>query len=440
VLRRLRSPEFAITLGFLAVLAGVPIAQVVIEMGRGQRVQFTDVFRYVPTMANLRRYETALENQSWVRQRVRPVAQQVLFATLNDTGPKGLLGADQWMFYRPGVRYLVDGDRPDVPQTAVQPRTGWEYLEPRPPAGRQQVALQAILEYQRQLRQRSIELLVLPVPEKSSVYPDRLTRRAGGTQFRSPSEAFLGELRKAGVEFIDLFTLYREARAKAGNTPQGDGLYLATDTHWSPQGARLAAEALAARIRERGWLPDARRKYQSAVVAVERRGDVVEMLQAPAIARYFSLQTADCSQITDKIVGLLAPREGDREGTFANTHLKDTPLEPTVLLLGDSFARIYQLPEPRSLGDVSAKGQREISSTKRLLPGSAGLPSLLAAALQSPVDYIVSDGGAATEVRQRLSVNSEILENKKVLVWEFTERDLGLGRQGWASVPLPPKL
>jgi len=112
-----------------------------------------------------------------------------------------------------------------------------------------------------------------------------------------------------------------------------------------------------------------------------------------------------------------------------------------VLVLGDSFCRIYQYPEPPSLGELpAAAGRREETGTKRLLPGSAGFVSHLALALQSPVDAIVSDGGASTEVRRRLSTNPEILEGKKVVVWEFVERDIALGRAGWEDVPLPVKL
>ena len=42
--------------------------------------------------------------------------------------------------------------------------------------------------------------------------------------------------------------------------------------------------------------------------------------------------------------------------------------------------------------------------------------------LKSPVDYIVSDGRAATDVRKRLATDPAILEDKKVVIWEFVER------------------
>lgn len=65
---------------------------------------------------------------------------------------------------------------------------------------------------------------------------------------------------------------------------------------------------------------------------------------------------------------------------------------------------------------------------------------MLARQLKAPIDNIASDGGAATDVRQRPNVDPEILENKKVVTWEFAERDIHLGKDGWLDVPLPPEL
>ena len=56
------------------------------------------------------------------------------------------------------------------------------------------------------------------------------------------------------------------------------------------------------------------------------------------------------------------------------------------------------------------------------------------------MDAIVSDGGASTDVRRKLSTHPEILEGKRVVVWQFVERDIGLGWAGWADVPLPVEL
>src|ERR1019366_25135 len=119
----------------------------------------------------------------------------------------------------------------------------------------------------------------------------------------------------------------------------------------------------------------------------------------------------------------------------------------SVLVLGDSFCRIYQEREPRSLGnlidparDAEGGNIRAEKTAARFLPGSAGFASQLALSLAAPVDYIVSDGGASTDVRRTLATDPEILEGKKVVVWEFVERDIQLGKSGWLDAPLPPAL
>ena len=83
--------------------------------------------------------------------------------------------------------------------------------------------------------------------------------------------------------------------------------------------------------------------------------------------------------------------------------------------MGDSFARIYQTDEP----------------------GSAGLAAHLAHQLAMPLTTIVNDGGASTLVRQQLVRQSELLEGKKLVIWEFVERDLRFGLEGWQEVTLP---
>jgi hypothetical protein len=96
---------------------------------------------------------------------------------------------------------------------------------------------------------------------------------------------------------------------------------------------------------------------------------------------------------------------------------KDEP-ETGVLVLGDSFTRIYQQDEPTSAGFIAH----------------------LAKELQQPLMGLVNDGGGATLVRQELHARPAFLKDKKVVVWEFVERDIGLGIEGWKIVPLPTHL
>jgi hypothetical protein len=95
------------------------------------------------------------------------------------------------------------------------------------------------------------------------------------------------------------------------------------------------------------------------------------------------------------------------------TPYRDAP-ESQILILGDSFLRIYEQDEP----------------------GAAGLIAHLARELGQPLTAIVNDGGASTLVRQALARRPALLLNKKLVVWEFAERDIRFGTEGWQIVPL----
>ena len=86
-----------------------------------------------------------------------------------------------------------------------------------------------------------------------------------------------------------------------------------------------------------------------------------------------------------------------------------------VLVLGDSFLRIYESDEPRGAGFIAH----------------------LARGLRQPVASIVNDGGASTLVRQELARRPQLLNGKSVVIWEFVERDLRFGTEGWKLMPLP---
>jgi hypothetical protein len=90
---------------------------------------------------------------------------------------------------------------------------------------------------------------------------------------------------------------------------------------------------------------------------------------------------------------------------------------PEILVLGDSFLRIFE----------------------RDPPGAAGLVAHLARLTGRRVGSIISDGGASTLVRQTLFRRPQLLAHARVVVWEFVERDLRLGTEGWQIVPLPSR-
>jgi hypothetical protein len=377
------SKEFVLVIGFLGIIAAPGIIQTRLELSRDGTLQAFNVFRQKPTATNLRTYEKEMEEASWVAEQLRPVIQYAQFNWLREGGDKAICGADGWMFYRPGVQYLTERTAATTPGLN----------DP----------LAAILAFRDELAKRQIHLLILVAPNKESIYPEKLTRRAKGLEVVvcAPTRRLLAELRQAGLVVVDLFETFRQAK----RNPQlntGTPLYLAQDSHWSPMGLALAANTVARTILDRGWVQRGNVAYDTSPSPVRRLGDIIRMLQVPKIERETLPELVPCRQII-------------RIDT-QQPYLDDPDAE--ILVLGDSYLRIYEQDEPRSAGFVAH----------------------LARELGQPVASIINDGGASTLVRQELNRRPRLLANKRLVIWEFVERDIRLGIEGWQVVPVPPAM
>jgi hypothetical protein len=366
-MRRLH--QWLFTGGFLAVIAMVPLSQAGLEIARGRRPQSLDVFTQPATQANLRAYERGLEDSSVWAKAVRPYVQSIWFRLLGDAGEKAVVGRAGWLFYKPDLRYLVE------------------------PPGE---AAGAIIGFRDQLARLGIRLLVLPVPGKPAVYPEMLPWRIHNGPVRSHTLDLIGKLRRSGVEVVDLFGLFGQLR-KGGET-----LYLLRDTHWSGTAARKSAEVVARRVRELGWIEPGDVDYATRALAVKRQSDIARMIRVAGIEGAYPPEVVRCEQVIRPATGEL---------------YRDDPDSP-VLILGDSFLRMYQTDAPHAAGFIAH----------------------LARELKRPVTSVVNDGGASTLVRQELSRRPQLLRGKRVVIWEFVERDISYGAEGWQPVPLPGDL
>jgi len=375
-----RRQSLCLILTFLALIGLVAPIQIVLDLRAGERSEIVDLFQRIPTRANLRRLETSLENRCRPAQWIRPWAQFAQFILLHDAGDKALPGRSGWFFYKPAVQYLVEPCSPGDNNT-------------------QGNIFDAIISFRDELSKRGIRLLVVIAPNKASVYPEMLAAHAGaaGTPVNPVTRDALTKLDQAGVEVVDLFDIYHQAR----QSPDNPAYYLAQDSHWSPEGMRLAAEAVASRLLDAGWVRKGPVEYELKTMIVERRGDVLRMIRAPQIERLYQPERLHCTQV-------LKARTGE---PYA-----DDPNSP-VLVLGDSFLRIFERDEP----------------------GSGGFVSHLARQLGFGLTSIINDGGASTLVRQQLARKRELLTGKKIVVWEFVERDIRFGTEGWQVIPLPRK-
>jgi len=375
-----RFPCICLTVVFLAMIAVVAVSQIALELRAGGPPQIAELFRQKPTRANLRRLESSLESGCRIGQMVRPWMQLARFVLLEDAGDNAILGRDGWFFYRPAVQYLIEPWSPEGGQT-------------------QGNVFDAIISFRDGLAKRGIQLLVMLAPNKASVYPEMLADRAGehAGPINATTTDIVTRLKQAGVEIVDLFEVYDLAKRRAGSP----ACYLAQDSHWSPDGMRLAAEAVANRLVDLGWIEKRPTRYETRSARVERHGDVLRMMRVPQVERLFEPQRMDCTQVVDAETGQL---------------YADDPNSP-VLVLGDSFLRIFERDEP----------------------GSGGFVAHLASNLGFGLSSIVSDGGASTLVRQQLARRPALLRGKTVVVWEFVERDFRFGTEGWQRVPLPPE-
>ncbi len=382
-MRRLPGHRGLLILGFSLVIYGVPVTQAIIEWRRDEPIQALDLVREPPSQENLRAYETDLEEQSWFAEASRPWMQLMRFRLLRDPGEKAVLGSDDWWFYRPGVAYLIEDDGDDL--------AGVRRYE--------QLVL-AVSSFHRQLAERGIRLLVVPVPVKPSVYPDKLSTRFNGPdrRLRAPTRRVISELSDRGVEVFDLYEVFADART-AQEAPDACRLYLERDTHWTPEGMELAAGAVAERLLELGWIERGDTAYVTEAVEVDRRGDVLEMMRNPRVEALFEPQRITCRRVL---------------GAESGKPFADDPTA-RVMVLGDSFLRIYQMDEP----------------------GAAGFVAHLARELRRSMGAIINDGGAVTMVREQLASHPEWLAGKRVVVWEFVEREIRFGWEAWREVTLP---
>ncbi len=267
-------------------------------------------------------------------------------------------GVDGWRFLPAEIRHLLAGD------PAVHPSN----------------PLAAIGDFHRQLQALGIRLILVPVPAKAAIHPEKLDARLTPM---ATEEAAYAALRKQGLEVIDLAAIFR---GKAGP------FYCERDSHWNGKGIELAAEAIAASVKD---LAPATTGFDSRAGNSEIQGDLGGGPET--VALQFVQQKDTAERMTP-----------DRASP--------------VLLLGDSHLLVFH-----EGGDMHAAG--------------AGLPDQVARLLGTPVDVLGVRGSGATTARvslaRRARSDPDYLKSKKAVVWCFTARDLTQAA-AWKPVPLLP--
>jgi len=380
-----RHAKQAIIFCFIFIVAIVPIFQIGKEIYFREPIIEIDIFRGVPTNDKVRSYEKAIEDSSVIAKYARS-RLQLLFTCLGGQGNKKvIIGSDGWLFYRPSFDYVT------------KPSSNF-YGELRP--------FDAIVAFRQALKEQGVDLILLPVPGKSSIYPEYLSKRHKDEAVNIYADEFFQKISDKGIKIIDPTKILYETK-KAGDTLQDELLYLKQDTHWTPKGMKIVARYIADAIIAGGWVKNIpNTSYKIEQVEVNRYGDLHDMLDLPKGYNCYKPMSVKIEKVIDSKTG--KPIKTDEKSP--------------IVLIGDSFVNIYS---------VSEMGWGE----------NAGLSEHLAYNLGIPIDVIAINDGGATGSREQLSRRHNALAGKKLVIWQFPTRDLTNPESQWriANIPKPQK-
>ena len=305
----------------------------------------------------------------------------------------GVTGLDGWVFFGPELRHLSLA-RFWGPETATVSRSRRpEDADPRP----------AILDFKRQLDNLGVELLLVPVPPKAVVFPEKVSDTIAipipVPRLDPAHQQFYERLRTDGVDVLDLADLFIAERFH----PDGP-LYCRTDTHWSGTGCTVAAAAIADVIRDSVWYDELdTRPYATAWYSTTITGDLTREGGVPERQEELRLR------------GVVTGRGRDRSTVSPDPH-------SPIVLLGDSHNLVFHAGD-----DMHATG--------------AGLPDQLAFELGLPLDVVAVRGSGATPARinllRRAQADPEYWSRKRFVIWCFAAREL-TESDGWRLVPIAP--
>jgi alginate O-acetyltransferase complex protein AlgJ len=259
--------------------------------------------------------------------------------------------------------------------------------------------LPAMLDFQERLQKVGVQLLVVPVPTKLSIYPERFSAELKGDGVHSE---YLHHLQKAGLDVLDLDPLFKEHRKNGENRL----LYCAQDSHWSPEACELTARVIYERIEK--TKPKVRADLRRAVGRTrEIVGDLVRMRSALGFPR---------ERITfDEVVY----EKGRGPG-----HGYDHP-KSEVILLGDSHIAVFGDPLP------------ELHGT------GGGLPDYLNQYYSSRIEVIAAFGDGVNQARVNLyrqrggsAKHRDYWVNKRWVVWCFSAREFTRAEKWSTKIPV----
>jgi len=256
-----------------------------------------------------------------------------------------------------------------------------------------------MLEFQNALAEKGVELMIVPIPMKASIYPEKFNENFGpGAPYGL--KPLYDQMREQGLDVFDIEPVFAALRATGK-------LYCEQDAHYSPRACEILAASLAKKIKTRDWADQLKPAEieRSAATEIKITGDLV-------VGTDYASSTAP-----ETLKVLFAGKGGEPAAPDP---------ESPILLLGDSHTLVFQ--------EGSSSGMH---CTR------AGLLDQMQFELQSRIDLLGQKGSGSVQARKALygkaRSNPGFWESKKLVIWVFSSREFTQSSDKLMTIPIEPK-
>ena len=292
--------------------------------------------------------------------------------------------AESWFFPASEIRQLSLGEFWDKPWNQISRNRS----NPIP----------SMLEFDQLLGAKGVELLVVPIPAKASIYPEKFSSRFEPGEAPSLSP-FLEILRQSGLKVLDLEPVFLSERRHGSS----EKLWCAQDAHFSPMACVKIAKLIAETLEKEFSVP---RKQKSGIQrsqprSISIRGDLV--------AHSAWEKNTEKEFLPAQFVGNPGPLQSD--------------VNSPVLLLGDSHTLVF-------------------SDRESFHCEGAGLFDHLSAEMGRALDLEGNAGSGLVTSRMSLFrkavAHPGYWQKKRAVVWVFTAREFtqSSDKRGFISIPI----
>ncbi len=185
-------------------------------------------------------------------------------------------------------------------------------------------SLKYVEKVHKTLSGRDIKLFIVPIPAKARIYQDKLGRYEYPSYWKGQYQNILRRFDEYGVSYVNLSKIYKPTR--------NNHLFLKTDTHWTPIGARVAALSTAAKTtRKWSYMGISSKEYKSKVVEeMTYEGDLMRYVLTGVAAEKVGLKE-------DSFIKL-ETMEIANETADAEVDLFSDAATPEITLVGTSYS------------------------------------------------------------------------------------------------------